>query len=280
MDFPTRPFSQHLTSNRGLVLTKGRGLRVERNVDCFGDAETEVFEGERHGSGRLIAKIVGDLLDRIYSGIFGTPNCSGPFLEGEVGDARLACDHIKRLNAALDLTHNKLEKWFFGHAVTLAIYDYGCKSQVASHICYVAAMRKEPPQNARSVLADNVRTLVDFAGSQPALKAMTGVPQKTISRALHDENAASLDTLNDLARGCGLHPWQLLVPGLDLTNLPALVEHSKKMDSRSQVPMDNLHEPRATYDAKIGLRQEQRHKNIKPGSIELKATKKKHRGIG
>lgn len=49
MDFPTSPLSQDFASNRCLVLAEGCRLRVEHDVDCFGDAETKVFERNSHG---------------------------------------------------------------------------------------------------------------------------------------------------------------------------------------------------------------------------------------
>jgi len=93
---------------------------------------------------------------------------------------------------------------------------------MASHFRYAAKMRREEQPNARRILAENVEKLIARAGSQLALVKILKVPQKTISRAKNGENAANLDTLNDIARGAGLEPWQLLVPDLDLSNPPLL----------------------------------------------------------
>lgn len=63
---------------------------------------------------------------------------------------------------------------------------------------------------AREALAANVRALIERFGSGAELARLTGVPQKTISRIANGENAITLDTLNDLAEGMGVQPWQLL----------------------------------------------------------------------
>lgn len=76
--------------------------------------------------------------------------------------------------------------------------------------------------SAREDLAENIRCLVEQAGSQSALAKKCGVPQRTISRAMNAENATTVDTLNDLAKGLGMQPWQLLVSGLDPSNPPLL----------------------------------------------------------
>lgn len=64
---------------------------------------------------------------------------------------------------------------------------------------------------ASQILAANVRALIKRVGSGAELARLTGVPQKTISRIVNDENAINLDTLTALAEGVGLQPWQLLV---------------------------------------------------------------------
>lgn len=85
-------------------------------------------------------------------------------------------------------------------------------------------MNRPPEKRAAEVLAANVQRLMDYIGegTQTGLEKATKVPQKTISRALNQENSPQLATIEDLARGCGLEPWQLLVPGLDPKNPPTL----------------------------------------------------------
>lgn len=53
--------------------------------------------------------------------------------------------------------------------------------------------------------------------------------QKQIDRIVKAESAISLDTLDELASACGLMPWQLLIPGLDLSNPPHLAVTSTEL---------------------------------------------------
>lgn len=174
----------------------------------------------------MLAKVVGELLNGFNAGILG-PAHPLPFLDREVRDARFIGDEAKRLIGLPQLAQNEVEKGLV-HSRNLAIYDYDGKPQMASHSRYAEKMRREEQQNARAILAENVKKLIARAGSQPALVRLLKVPQKTISRAKNDENAANLDTINDIAHGYGLHPWQLLVPNLDPDNPPMLAPASKE----------------------------------------------------
>ena len=220
---------QSVTGNF-LFGTAGRvGLGVQPRVSFCSDLQAlEVVEIGGHVSARsggLGTKVVGERLNVVDARILSAAGAC-PLLEGEVGDTGFVRDHVQRFLAALQASHHEVEHWFFGHSRNLAIYDYRRKSQVASHIRYAEKMRKEDQQNARAVLAENVETLIRRAGSQPALVRVIKVPQKTISRAKNDANAANLDTVNDIAHGAGLHPWQLLVPGLDPDNPPSLAQQN------------------------------------------------------
>lgn len=53
-----------------------------------------------------------------------------------------------------------------------------------------------------------------------------GVPAETGRRALKGLKAIDLDTLDRIATGLHLQPWQLLIPGLDPANLPTTVTAS------------------------------------------------------
>ena len=78
----------------------------------------------------------------------------------------------------------------------------------------------------RAVLAINLKALMKIKGgpnSQSALGKKSGVAQATIGRILNEESAASIETVDDLARAYGLEGWQLLVPGMDPTNAPVLM---------------------------------------------------------
>jgi transcriptional regulator with XRE-family HTH domain len=93
---------------------------------------------------------------------------------------------------------------------------------------------KAKSQIASEILAANVQTLIDRVGSGSELARLTGVAQKTISRIANGENAVTLDTLNDLAKGARLQPWQLLSPGLNLSNPPLLFQRDAPSPARRE----------------------------------------------
>lgn len=51
--FHASPFSEHVPSYGGLVLTKGSRLRIKSSVYLLGDAHAEVFEGYGHYACRI-----------------------------------------------------------------------------------------------------------------------------------------------------------------------------------------------------------------------------------
>lgn len=82
----------------------------------------------------------------------------------------------------------------------------------------------ELPGNLRGVLAKNVQTVMEKVpalGSQPKL-ATKGIGQTTVGRIARAETAVNLDNLEELAAKIKVQPWQLLVPNLDPTKIPAL----------------------------------------------------------
>lgn len=58
--------------------------------------------------------------------------------------------------------------------------------------------------------------------SQEAVGRRSGLPQRTVGRLKNGSTAASLTTLEAIAKGLGVEPWQLLIPDFDPDNLPAL----------------------------------------------------------
>lgn len=96
--------------------------------------------------------------------------------------------------------------------------------------------------SASQILAASLRKLVDrFDGSQVELSKVAGVPQKTISRALNEENAATLDTLNDLAIGLAIEPWQLLAPdGLVAPGDQELIKQLHSLPPEVQITIRDL----------------------------------------
>jgi transcriptional regulator with XRE-family HTH domain len=64
----------------------------------------------------------------------------------------------------------------------------------------------------RETLAKNLKSAMARAGvRQEGVTELTGVTQSTVSRILKCETPLSLDLLEDLAKGLGMHPWELLV---------------------------------------------------------------------
>lgn len=69
-------------------------------------------------------------------------------------------------------------------------------------------------QKLPEVLARNVRRYMDKDSSisrQELLEAKSGLGQSTISRVLNAGGAATLDTVEALARAIGCEPWELLI---------------------------------------------------------------------
>lgn len=93
------------------------------------------------------------------------------------------------------------------------------------------AQEKKNRQVASETLSANVRALIERVGSGAELARLTGVPQKTISRIANGENAANLDTLNDLAHGLRLEPWRLLAPdGIKEANRVSTVQIMREVE--------------------------------------------------
>lgn len=45
---------------------------------------------------------------------------------------------------------------------------------------------------------------------------------RTVNRIIYGEAATQLDSICEIAKHIGVEPWQMLVPGADLTNPPVL----------------------------------------------------------
>ena len=50
-----------------------------------------------------------------------------------------------------------------------------------------------------------------------------GLQQKQIDRLIKKEVSATVDTLDEIAAAIGCQPWQLLVPNMQIDQLPMLV---------------------------------------------------------
>lgn len=84
----------------------------------------------------------------------------------------------------------------------------------------------------RAVLQQNLRALMktkDGPHTQGELFRKSGVAQATIGRILAgDGENARIETVDRLAKAYGLEAWQLMVAGMDPTNLPVLQPITKE----------------------------------------------------
>lgn len=91
--------------------------------------------------------------------------------------------------------------------------------------CLVPAKTHSKPSLALEVLAENLEALRIAArdlNTQPKIAKKAGFDQKTAWRIFNKVNEPTLEQLSKFAKAFGLQPWQLLVPGLDPINPPAL----------------------------------------------------------
>lgn len=78
---------------------------------------------------------------------------------------------------------------------------------------------------ALETLAANIKTLM---GAHTELRTdgrlgkAAGIDQKTVWRIVNKKNEPTLEQLSAIAKAYRVEPWQLLVPGMDATNLPVL----------------------------------------------------------
>lgn len=85
-----------------------------------------------------------------------------------------------------------------------------------------------PDRALSKVLAENVKAIrKHHKKTQPEVTQTAGrrgflLSQATISRVERGALDVSISVLQAIAAGLETHPWQLLVPGLDPSNLPAL----------------------------------------------------------
>lgn len=83
-----------------------------------------------------------------------------------------------------------------------------------------------PNKSLINVLADNLRAVMkvrDLTQNKVAEAAKRGgktIDQRTVGRVLNAEFPATVTTLEAVAKGAGIEPWQLLRPDLDVTELP------------------------------------------------------------
>lgn len=91
---------------------------------------------------------------------------------------------------------------------------------------------------SKKILAGNIRAMIEKERLTVRGWAMRHeLSQKKIDRIVKEENAISLDTLDEVATALGLMPWQLLVADMDLSHPPklAVTETELKLYERLKV---------------------------------------------
>lgn len=98
-----------------------------------------------------------------------------------------------------------------------------------------ARAKKPKPSALRAVLAANVAALreVKPMGGIRAWGDRIGVGEATVDRILKGSGAVQIDSLEAVANGFDVDPWQILVPELDPRRLPELVDPTKKVPGLS-----------------------------------------------
>lgn len=79
-------------------------------------------------------------------------------------------------------------------------------------------------------LAANLKALMEHhkIESQGALGKLAGVSQSTVGRMLAGDHASQIDRVQKVAAAFELSAWQLLVPGLEPTNLPTYLTERER----------------------------------------------------
>ena len=97
-----------------------------------------------------------------------------------------------------------------------------------------------PSLAPRDILARNVRRMIDAStpsGARPSIRAWAlgkGLNVRMIDRLVKGEHAVTLDTLDEVAKGCNLQPWQLLLEDFDpaAPQDPQITEEDRALLSR------------------------------------------------
>lgn len=84
-------------------------------------------------------------------------------------------------------------------------------------------------KSGRKALAANIKAITDSSPSRRGWAVARKLDPKMVERAEKDEGekGVSLQTVDDIAKGLGLRPWQLLVPGLDIKHPPGLTTEER-----------------------------------------------------
>lgn len=103
---------------------------------------------------------------------------------------------------------------------------------------------KGPPGAINSILADNLRRIIEHEGlNQTSWAARHGADKKQVQRALRVATSPTLDTLAAIAAAANLQPWQLLIPKLDPANPPVFTMTKTERDLYSRLKREFLSLP-------------------------------------
>lgn len=95
-------------------------------------------------------------------------------------------------------------------------------------------MRPDP----RKVLSDNLRRIIGPDSNPSRWAAEHRMDKKPVQRMLAGTHAATIDTIESIAKAAGLQPWQLLLPNLDPINPPVFVMTRAERDLYAKLRAD------------------------------------------
>lgn len=89
-------------------------------------------------------------------------------------------------------------------------------------------------KNSKTVLAENIERLMAYhkISSDAALAGLCKpkVDQKTIWRIRNQQQSPTVEKLEAIATALGLRTWQILIPGIDPSNPPAITMTATEAD--------------------------------------------------
>lgn len=104
--------------------------------------------------------------------------------------------------------------------------NYPSEDRVFPHTFCMQVLRKTEAVSATAgILAENLGKLMAShapLSSNPKLSEKTGLTTSTLSRIRNAKVDATVGTLEQLAKAFQVQPWEMLVPGFDPKNRPAL----------------------------------------------------------
>lgn len=98
----------------------------------------------------------------------------------------------------------------------------------------------DPPRTKTHLaFAGNLRAVITASGQSVASWARAHrLEARNLQRIMRGEQSPTLDTMEDIAHACGLQPWQMLMPDIDLSNPPVFVMSKVEADLYARVKAD------------------------------------------